>query len=360
MDRRTPSALVAAIVVVAACAGSTASPSALAQGTAIVAASAAPSSSAAPPSSSAALSLQVATVEPGDSPEGKAIEFFVGEVKRLTGGSLTIVPLTEAGESDQDNITQVTAGTLEMAIVQARNWDEFGVTSMQALQAPFLITTDAMAAAATKGDIADALMSGLDEKGVNGLALWPIDLRHPVSFGKPFLSPADIKGANIRIVGSTITADLVRALGGTPVHSGDVDDSALGGAESAFDRAYSLPRPGTFTGNVTFYPRVDVFVINQDLFAGLSPDQQSAVKSAADATRQHVIDGIVPDADQGKAYCADVGGKVALADKAGLAAFASALEPITAGIELETVSKDLIAQIRALPVSAPSAAIAAC
>ncbi len=48
-------------------------------------------------------------------------------------------------------------------------------------------------------------MSGLTAKGVDGLALWAIDFRHPVSFGEPFLSLADFKGAKIRIVGSTVT-----------------------------------------------------------------------------------------------------------------------------------------------------------
>ena len=65
-------------------------------------------------------------------------------------------------------------------------------------------------------------------------------------------SPKDIAGHQIRIIGSTINEDVVKALGGTPV--GEYEDGVAGG-ESAFDRAYSLPEPGTFTGNVTLYPK---------------------------------------------------------------------------------------------------------
>jgi TRAP-type C4-dicarboxylate transport system substrate-binding protein len=355
ISRNVVFAVVSAITI-SACAGSSTTPAST-TGAPAAPSSVAPSVAASP---SAAITVHVISVEPEDSPEGKAMAFFRDEVARLSNGSVTILPFSEFGDSDQDNIKEITSGHNDMAIVQARNWDELGVTSMQALETPFLITTDGLAAAATTGDVADQLMSGLPQS-VRGLAMWPIDLRHPVSFGKPFLSPADLKGQNIRIVGSTITEDVIRALGGTPLRSGDVDDAQFGGAESAFDRAYSLPQPGTFTGNVTFYPRVDVFFINERIFASLSPEQQAAVRSAAAATSQHVVDGIVPDADQAKTYCAEAGGSVALASEAQLAEFADALRPVAEAIERDPVTKDLIARIRAMPATPTNTApIAAC
>ena len=358
MNRRILGTGLTLIVVVSACAGSTTTPTPSAVATAPSSAPPAASVGSAPPS--AAVTLRVVTVEPPDSPEGQAVEFFADEVERLTGGSLAVEPASEAGESDQDNISRVASGDLEAAIVQARNWDEFGVTSMQALQAPFLITSDALAAAATSGDLAGELMAGLDEKGVEGLALWPIDLRHPVSFGEPFLTPDDMTDANIRIVGSTITKDVIESFGANPFYSGEVEDSEFDGAESAFDRAYSLPAIGTFTGNVTFYPRVDVFFISKEALAGLTPEQQAAVRSAAEATRKHVADSIVPDATQAKGYCADEGGHVALADEAGVAAFEAAVAPVLTKLEAEPDTKDLINQIRGLSAPDAGPAIEAC
>ena len=332
-------------------------------GAAAATAAASPASTdamASPKSVAPATVFQVVTVEPPDSPEGKAIAFFADEVKRRTGGTVAVEPLSEAGENDQDNIEQVMSGAVPMAVVQARNWDDYGVTTMQALEAPFLITSDALAEAATSGDLAGDLMSGLAAKGVEGLALWPIDLRHPVSFGQPFLTPEDMKDANIRIVGSKVTEDVIHALGANPVRGGEIEDSEFDGAESAFDRAYSLPKPGVFTGNVTFYPRVDVFVINSDAFATLSPEQQAAVRSAAEATRGHVVDAIVSDAAQAKTYCETEGGSVALADEAGVAAFASALAPVVTELERDAATKDLVARIRSLDSPAPASEITAC
>jgi len=298
------------------------------------------------------LEIRAVTVEPAASPEGNALRFFKTELERSSGGSIAVRALAGDGQSDQGNIQRVTSGSIEMAIVQARNWDEFGVTSMQALQTPFLLTTDAAAATVTGGDVAEQLMSGLPSKGVDGLALWPIDLRHPVSFGEPLLSPDDFKGIKVRIVGSTITKNVIQALGAEAV--AEFDDSVQG-AESAYDRAYSLPGPGTFSGNVTFYPRVDVFVINSALFNGLTPAQQAAVRSAAEATRKSVIVGIIADAEQAQTYCSDDGGSVALASETQLAAFVDALRPIEATIAQNALSKSLIATIRAQTEDLPAA-----
>jgi len=345
--------------LVAACAGSSTTPGAPTSA-ASTGSSAAPSATVAPSGWTAKVSLRLASSESSESPEATAIEFFAAEVNRRSGGTVVVTASIESGESDQNNIARVTSGELAMAMVAARAWDDLGVTSLQALESPFLITTHGLAVAATSGDLADKLMSGLTGRGVRGLALWPIDLRHPLSFGKPFLSPADMKGATIRFVGSKITEDVIRALGGNPVHPDEVDDSVLDGVESAFDRAYIVDRPGTYTGNVTFYPRVEVLFINETVFAALSTDQQAVIEAAAIATREHVLAGILPDADQARAYCAAGGGSVALASSTQLEEFAAALRPIATSIERDPLARDLVATVRALPEPAPEPAVAAC
>ena len=113
------------------------------------------------------------------------------------------------------------------------------------------------------------------------------------------------------------------------------------------------------TGNVTFYPRVDAFFVNHAVFGKLSAAQQAAVRDAAAATRQHVIDGIVPDATQATGYCS-VGGTVVLADDTDLAAMATALQPVRTRLESDPLTKQLIADIAAAArgVQAPAATVA--
>ena len=229
---------------------------------------------------------------------------------------------------------------------------------MQALQTPFLITSSALAVSATTGDLADELIGGLHSKGVDGLALWPTDLRHPVSFGAPLVSPADFKGIEFRIPGSTIAKLTVTTLGAVPV---DEFDASVRGGDSGFRRAPGLPRPNTFTGNVTFNPRVDVLVIASSAFDALSAARQTAVRAAASSTRQHMIDSIVPDKDQAKSYCADLGGAVVLASAAQLQAFRTALAPVEATIAGDALGKKLIDTVRTLGRGvAPEAAVSPC
>ena len=57
-----------------------------------------------------------------------------------------------------------------------------GISSLQALQAPFLIDSDELAEAVATDPLMEPLLAAMGEGGVAGLAVWPEDLRHPVAF----------------------------------------------------------------------------------------------------------------------------------------------------------------------------------
>ena len=58
-------------------------------------------------------------------------------------------------------------------MIPSRAWDTEGVTTLQAINTPFLITSDSLLAEVVSGPLADDMMSGLDDIGVVGLALLP-------------------------------------------------------------------------------------------------------------------------------------------------------------------------------------------
>ena len=170
--REAPVGVAAIALVLAACAGSpTASVGPTSAASVAGLPSVAPPVAVDPSASSHTVTLELASSESSQSPEATAIDYFASEVARRSGGAVTIVAKAESGDSDQDNIARVTSGQLAMAMVATRSWDDLGVTSMQALETPFLITTQGLAVAATSGDLAEVLMSGLAAKKVRGLAL---------------------------------------------------------------------------------------------------------------------------------------------------------------------------------------------
>ena len=108
-------------------------------------------------------------------------------------------------------------GTFDLGIVPARSWDDLGVTSLRALQAPFLLDSDELVDEVVRGDLVEPLLEGLEGTGVRGLALWPESLRHPVGFGTPLLSLAEFHGAGIRAPYSRDVFAMIRALGSQPL-----------------------------------------------------------------------------------------------------------------------------------------------
>ena len=102
---------------------------------------------------------------PGDA-SGAYIEQFAADLARISGGLVTIEPrYRAAGEDvvryDQRVAEMVRRGELDLGVVPARAFDELGVTSLQALQAPFLLTDDDAMDAVVAGTMRDDLLSGL-------------------------------------------------------------------------------------------------------------------------------------------------------------------------------------------------------
>ena len=146
-------------------------------------------------------------------------------------GQIRIEPVWEAAAGtdvaagwDQVVARQVVNGPLDMGMIPSRAWDTEKVTSLRALQAPFLVNTDALLKQVVTADMAVEMLAGLDRAGVTGLALVPESTRQIFAFGKPLLSPADLKGKTIRVPRSDTSYALFRALGATPSDSDALED----------------------------------------------------------------------------------------------------------------------------------------
>ena len=177
------------------------------------------------------------------------------------------------------------SGDLDLAVVASRAWDTVGVPTLAPLNAPFLVTTDELVAEIVTSDLSAELMAGLTGAGVAGLALLPEGLRHPFGFGEPIRSAADFDGQLMRAPWSRTSAAMFAALGARTT-ADDVDPATQRGAESS----YRLTPAGVATGNIVFYPKINVLVANADLRDELTEAQWSALEQAAIGTRDWVVD----------------------------------------------------------------------
>ena len=308
------------------------------------------------------VTLRLASDDPPDREASQQVKEFARQVRRLSDGRLRIDVDWEANGSgvkhpprawDQKTAQKVIDGRYALAIVPARAWDVLGVTSLQAIQAPFLVNSDALLDRVTSDPVAEPMLAGLNEVGVVGLALWPEALRHPVGFGHPLRSRSDFAGKGIRAIRSALTWEILRALGARPLDrvgneiGPEIDSGKLSGAETEIGLVRDLPRPGIVTANVTLFPKANTIVANRKAFDRLSDDQRETLRQAAAETRDHVVASRPTDVDAARSACG-VGVRVVVASDADIRGLVRATRPVIARLERDESTRKSIKRIVAL------------
>ena len=318
------------------------------------------SSAGIPPQNASSVTLQLAVADKGGKPSEPYVLEFIEQVKTLSNGNIIIEPLWDAGEAgfEVGVIQLVKAGQADLGLAASRAFDVENITSFQALQAPFLITNDALAKTVATSDISPRMLDSLSSTGIVGLTMWPEDLRHPFSTvpDKPILSPEDFAGLNARATPSNVTYALLDAFGSTPT----MDDSNYQAAESGLLQGRSLTGIPTATGNVIFFAKFQVLIANGAAFEKLSEAQRAILHDAAIATQAKAIAEHPSEVEAATAWCAD-GGSIVTASDEQVAAFESAAEPIFDMIAQNPLNAELIAAIHELKaMTEPSLGAQAC
>ena len=307
--------------------------------------------------SEAPVTLRIGTNDPPGRPASDQIEEFARQVEDLSDRRIRIQPVWEAaGEAlddwDQQVARMIVKGELEMGMIPARAWDTEGVTSLRALQAPFLVTSDELVEEIVTSESSGEMLAGLERIGITGLALLPEGLRHVFSFGDPLISPDDFLGKTIRAPHSDTAGALFEALGATTDDPSEqefttaVDSGSIVGAESSFALALvTLPAETTVVGNVTLFPKVNSLVINTDRFDELSDDQRTILRDAARLTMDSSIMSLPSEAESAQVYCTN-GGRVVVATGEELRALEQAVQPVYDELEQDEETRAMIDQIR--------------
>ena len=301
--------------------------------------------------------IRLGTGDPRGRPDTPVVERFAEVVEEMSDGGMRVDLIWEAGGDSSTGFEQgvvglVQDGELDLGWIAARAWDTVGVTSFQALQAPFLITDHELLTEVLAGSMADEMIVGLGDVGLVGLGLYPDGLRYPLGYTAPMTSLEDFDGADIRLVPSEATEALVRALGGRPVYglTGDALDAAIAsgdvdGTEISLGLAESIaPKGSVVTGNVVLFPRVNTLFAGQDLMDSLSDEQETILAAAAEETHAFATSATTEDF---RAYC-ETGAEVVIASEADVAALERAARPVYRLLEADPATKAFIDEIQGL------------
>lgn len=295
-----------------------------------------------------AVTLTLGTDDSPGVPSADQISHFADQVARLSDGKITIEPQWHAEGNDhptdwdQAVAEMVRDGGLDLALGPTWAWDVLGVRTLQPLQAPFLVDSDPLVAAIVEDEaLTGRLMSGLEDAGVTGLAMWPEGLRHPFGFEGPLTSPADYSGEVIRSPKSRTTAQVFEALGAR-TSAKEPNAETMVGVQSEF----ALNPNGVAAANITFFPKVNLLYANAETYADLDEDAARVLAEAAAATREWAIEQ-TDDVAAGKTFC-DAGGTVVDAEEADIQALKELTAPVTDRIARRPDNKAAIAEITEL------------
>jgi TRAP-type C4-dicarboxylate transport system substrate-binding protein len=311
---------------------------------------------------SPAVTLRFAVSDDQGKPSDAYVRAFSDEVSARTGGTVTLdISWGAGGDAFEQGVAKMlAAGQADIALAAGRAWDDAGVAAFDALQTPFLIDNDALALAVAKSDVATGMLGRMSSANATGLAMWPEDLRHPAAFNNcmgPITAPTDLAGRTVRLTGSAVSFDLIRALGATPIfvngYGDQVASCQIQAAESGLRQGASLPYPATFTGDVTFFPKFQVLAASNTAFASLTPEQRQALEDAALAVRDRAIAEHPSEVDAANQWCAD-GGTVVLASPDQVDAFRTAAQPVADKLSADAATKSDIDAITALKAATPA------
>ena len=103
--------------------------------------------------------VRLAVAEDADQPDARFVRDFAARVSSLSDGQLRVrVVWDAAGQQVADPERRIARmvrdGRFELGWIGTRAWDLLGVSSFQALQAPFLVTDHALLGRIATGDVA--------------------------------------------------------------------------------------------------------------------------------------------------------------------------------------------------------------
>ena len=227
---------------------------------------------------------------------------FIDTLASVSGGRVT----AQVEESSDDRsaevesnvVMDIAAGKLDGGWPASRAFAAAGISGLEAVEAPMTITSYAAERDLVTGPVADALMAQLHGSGVVGLGLLVGPLRRPFAAQKPLISPADWQGASFRVFNSPVQAEVVAALGGTPVNVSlpwldEVVAGRLRGAEFDIIQYANnglTTEAGQVTTDVVLWPKVPVLSLSQQRYDSLTGQQQQWVREAAEKAVQATVD----------------------------------------------------------------------
>jgi TRAP-type transport system periplasmic protein len=235
---------------------------------------------------------KLSTVLPAPFPWGVGGERWAELVKEKTGGRINIKMYPGAALVGGDQTKEFTAlrqGAIDLAIGSTINWSP-QVKELNLFSMPFLMPDSKAIDALTEGEVGQDIFKLLSARDVVPLAWGENGYRELSNSKRAVKTPADLKGLKIRVVGSPLFLDTFTALGANPTQMSWADaqpalsTGAVDGQENPLS-IFTAAKLNTIGQKyLTLWNYVAdplIFVVNQEVWKSWTPEDQQAVRDAA-------------------------------------------------------------------------------
>ncbi|MCW2238155.1 DctP family TRAP transporter solute-binding subunit [Azospirillum canadense] len=213
-------------------------------------------------------------------------------VKEKTNGRINVKMYPGSSLVNGDQTKEFTAlrqGVIDMAVGSTINWSP-QVKELNLFSLPFLMPDHKAMDALTQGAVGKQLFDLLGTKDVVPLAWGENGFREISNSKRAISKPEDLKGLKIRVVGSPLYLDTFTALGANPTQMSWADaqpalsTGAVDGQENPLAVFVAGKLPTLGQKHLTLWGYVAdplIFVVNKEVWASWSKEDQEAVRAAA-------------------------------------------------------------------------------
>ena len=226
---------------------------------------------------------------PDGYPTVEAVRYFGQLLEQRSNGRLRL-RIYAGGQlgNERDTLEITTFGGLDFNRVNLAPLNSIEpLTVVAAL--PFIFRDTAHMRAVVDGPIGDEILASLEPHGLIGLCFYDSGSRSFYNTRGPITRPEDMRGLKLRVPGSDLYIDMIRALGAdaVPMPLDEVYQSlaqgVIDGAENnwpSFEsgRHFEVARYYSLTGHLL---TPEAFVMSKVSWDALSPDDRRLVKQAA-------------------------------------------------------------------------------
>jgi len=162
------------------------------------------------------ITIKFSHVAAKGTPKSYAAELFKKLAEQRTGGKVRVDLYPNSTlYKDKEELEALQMGAVQMLAPTLSKFGSLGIRDFEVFDLPFLFENRASVQRVTNGPLGREMLSVLEPKGIKGLAYWDNGFKM-MSANKPIRLPSDMRGLKVRIQGSKVIDEQMRAVGAIP------------------------------------------------------------------------------------------------------------------------------------------------